>query len=220
MKNTKKILISILTITIVIFVFFFIRSNIDTKSEDFVDTSNWQIFINNNYSFQLSLPDSGWDTEEFFDHSFSPGINIYKKSTVEGEEMPFTHHTVGVSHISVFPEGIPTEGLFGQTVELPDGWSDKFSENSSLYILADGTPFAAYLQFNETPNNWENYGFVWMYVEVDDYNITCLENEEEIMMENCDPLGNDNIEIIHIGTVDSEAWNIEKEIVESMNFIN
>ena len=215
----QSIILILTTILIGVFLFvFFVYEKPFVDKSLVIDTSNWQVFTNEEFKFSINYP-PGWSVAEDSMRPFSPMFSFYLPDSQENSEEltgPFDHHQTGVTHVSVYPLGIPTEGLFGQTAELSVDWSERFSEDSFLFVLEDGTPFAAYLRFNKHPRSWEEWGFVWLRLEINDEEIIYMENGEEV--EPRDPMGEPDIEIIRRGSVNEDLWPVLKLIAESINF--
>src|SRR3989344_4494329 len=77
-----------------------------------VDTDAWSTYRNDVYGFEITYP-SDWQIAEFPDDPAAPTFNIFPESVTE--KPPFIHHD-DVTQVSIFPQGVPTEGIFGENV--------------------------------------------------------------------------------------------------------
>lgn len=172
----------------------------------------WETYENSQYDFSISYPANDWQFASTTDRGgLSPLFNAYIKPA--GVPVADITHHANITNVSVFPEGIPTEGLFGETVEL--GFNPGFAVSEGrMYVLDDGTPFAAYIRPANPPESWAEAGFVWMRVRMDDAETQCYDEDGELVPEaSCDPLtGSHTIE--WSGTVDSSQWNTARDIVQ------
>jgi hypothetical protein len=134
-------------------------------------------------------------------------------------------HFANVSHFSVYPKGIPTEGLFGETrsfdVDVLFTVSDvpfTVSEESEIFLLEDGTPFAAYVKPAALPRGWTESGFFWLRARVEDLRVRCLRDGEEVGPEECDPLRRDD-RILRTGRVDQKIWDQELAMLVKVDLV-
>jgi len=131
----------------------------------------------------------------------TPAINVYAPG--QEEQPPYIHHN-NVTNVSIFPDGVPTEGLFAPT--RPLALNLPFSATGTMFVLNDGTPFAAYIRPLERPTSWGEAGFIWMRVGISDLESTCYDAAGTELAENaCDPMTEDH-EIRWSGTVDASEW--------------
>jgi hypothetical protein len=146
----------------------------------------------------------------------SSKFNFYIKPSGVPLDLPLTHF-VNISNVSVFPEGIATEGLVGETKDLDLDVGFDVSEESKLYTLEDGTPFAAYIKPVDYPESWTENGFIWIRTEIQNLETSCLKDGEEV--DNCDPLADQDIEIVRKGEVDQELWEKQIQVLKSFSFL-
>lgn len=218
----KKILILIVVIILVLSSYFIYQQKQSNFSDQFNNKTEQKIpaktFESLNYSFSLSYPDS-WQTFSQYDE-IEPKINFYDSQTLQETNKLPLNHFMNETNVSVFPLGIPTEGLFGQTLSIEEAnlnFPYELSPNSRVYILENGQPFAAYLIPVNHPENWKDYGFIWVRSKVDNLAVKCQRGTEEIAFENCDPLTQGD-EIIWQGNVNPEKWQEALSVIESFKF--
>jgi len=174
-------------------------------------------YFNEGFDFSLKYPKEDWNNYEKDSSNLSSKFNFYLKPSGIPLDLPLDH-LANVSNVSVFPEGVATEGLFGKTKEIDSDFGFEVTDDSKIYILEDGTPFAAYLKPKNYPESWTEDGFVWMRLRVDDLETKCLKDGEEIQGE-CNPL-TDNVEVVQTGSVNQDLWSQEKEIIKTFQFLN
>ena len=77
------------------------------------DNDDWVTYTNNQYDFTLSHPPD-WEVAEFTS-GLVLGINIYKPDvSTTTLSQPLIHHD-NATFVGIFPDGIGTEGILGQT---------------------------------------------------------------------------------------------------------
>ncbi len=187
---------------------------IPTESEE-IDTSTWEEFINGAYQFSLKYPEDEWNNYQDVADELGPKFNFYIKPAGTPLNLPLDHFA-NVNHVSVYPEGVPTEGVFGQTKDFDFDIGMEVTEDSKIYLLEDGTPFAAYIKPADYPESWAETGFIWISLKIDDLDTDCIRDGEEINYEECEPFSGD--QIIRSGSVDEELWKKQKEVVKSFTF--
>lgn len=179
-----------------------------------IDTSTWETYTNEGFGFSIRHPES-WQVHEAPEDPIEPKFNIYKPPAQA--ELPYTHHTQGATHVSVFPHGIPTEGVFGEsresTVDFGAG-----AQQARDFILADGTVWATFANFPNASTDWNESGFVFAAVEVGNLETECRRDGEIIPEEQCDPLASDD-QIIRRGSVSEEDRRIQELMLESLEFM-
>lgn len=186
------------------------------SEKDQVDTSEWEDFKNEQFNFSLRYPANDWNMYNGDSNELFPAFNFYIKPAGVPLDLPLNHFA-NFNHVSVYPEGIPTEGVFGQTKDFGLDLGIEVEEESKLYLLEDGTPFAAFIKPDNPPQSWNENGFVWMRLEINNLNVRCLRDGEEIDSDDCDPMAEDD-QIMRSGSVNEELWEIQKEVVKSFVF--
>lgn len=148
-----------------------------------------------------------------------PKLNVYavRSSAERDTNLPYTHFS-NESHVSVYPEGIPTEGLFADRADFDLETTFPVREDTAVvYTLADGTPFAAYVQPTVAmlPENWEEWGFIFIRARIDGMRTYCTRNGVEISESECDPLASDD-EVHYEGSVRLTEWAEATDILRSL----
>lgn len=178
-----------------------------------IGMEDWQDYDNSRYGFSFSYP-KNWDAEEYPNDPIGPKINFFP----DDEEVPADaiDHFDNVNSVSVFPHGLATEGVFGQAA--PFNLETKFAvqESSRLYVLEDGTPFAAYVVPSDPPETWSDAGFIWLRLDIDDLETVCLRDGEKMPVAECDPLTTDD-QVIRRGTVNQDIWQKEVDMLADIS---
>lgn len=173
----------------------------------------WIPYENEEYGFKIEHPED-WIIGEFPDDMISPKFNIYKKGT-DTSGLPFTHHSEAVTHVSIFPEGIPTEGFFGESVETNVDFTVSV-ENARDFVLTDNIRFATIANMPEGSVKWMPSGFVFAHTRVENMEVTCLRGGESIAADICDPLMGDTV--VRSGQINAEDRAIQQQILETLEF--
>jgi hypothetical protein len=172
-------------------------------------------YVNQAFSFSLEYPED-WLKNERNASNPEPKINFYKDIS-SSAELPLNHFS-NENHVSFFPLGIGTEGLVGESRDVNFNVGFTLSENSKMFVLEDGTPYAAYLIPNNPPAGWNESGFIWMRARVNNLETTCYVDGEIVAERDCNPLM-ENTYIVRSGRIDQNIWNSEKQIVSSLKFV-
>lgn len=180
------------------------------------ETAAWTPLQVQGFDFQLRYPEQEWSVAVDTSFSMSPKFNIYMQPAGASLDLPLDHFA-NVSHFSLFPRGIPTEGLFGKTRPFRLKAPFPISGESRLYLLEDGTPFAGMVKPARPPERWTDAGFVWMRVRTEDMEVRCIRDGREISREECDPLVAGD-RIARTGTVDERTWETELAMLETLRF--
>jgi len=125
-----------------------------TASDDSASTSNWQTYINEKYGFEIQVP-VDWkvaDSGEF--------INIYPSNI--RPNLYLTHHA-DVTHVSIFPRGVGTEGVSGVSQESEINYREIVKRGRS-YLDKNGLVKYTHVYFSNFPSSWSASGFVWSSV--------------------------------------------------------
>lgn len=189
-----------------------------TSSEQTPDATDdvsvtWRTYTNETFGFSIEYP-SNWRFAEFPDDAIAPTFNFYPAGT-DTSKLPFTHHSESVTHVSVFPQGIPTEGFFGETAETEVDFQVS-TNNARNFVLADGTPFATMAVVSNGAAGWTDWAFLFAHVVVDEMAVTCMRGGAEVTDDLCDPLAGDTL--VRSGKIDAAHRAIEKRMLESFRF--
>lgn len=179
--------------------------------------TNWIAYENDAFGFKIMHP-SDWVVHEAPDNEIMPAFNIYPasyESSLTPRDLPLIHHS-DTPNVSIFPNGVPTEGVFGDTVESNVEFTEK-PERAIDFVLENGDRWATFAGFSNGPDLWESFGFVWAKAEINNYSAVCVRDGKERPVESCDFLGSDD-KIIHRGAVDGKMRAIQVRILESFEF--
>lgn len=185
----------------------------DDEQEEVEVGNDWVSYRNDKLGFELSHP-ADWEVAEFPDAQIAPMFNVFK--TGQTFQFPLTHHSSAM-HVSVYPEGIPTEGVFGEAKTSAVSFS-VIPRQATDFILGDGTPWATFMAPIQNHSEWSPAGFVWGSVAVTGLEIICLQNGREVSENECDPFLGD--QIVRRGSVSPADWNTVEKILQSFRFLD
>lgn len=208
-KTTRKLIITSLLaiVALALGAVWMLPEVNDDPSRD-VDTSNWSTYKNGDFGFSIKHP-SNWEITET-NHPTGPMINIYPPNET-GAELPFTHHSA-VTHVSIFPQGVPTEGVSGEQKETTVDFQVDVNKARD-YTLSDGEVFATYANLGTIADGWNDSGFIFSNVTISNLETECFRDGEPVSDEQCDVLTGDML--VRHGTVNSEVRAIQKAMLES-----
>jgi len=179
-----------------------------------IDISKWQSHYNPTYGFEIKFP-RDWQIYEGELYS-TPIVNIYKKGEVK--EPPFTHHSQ-VTQVSIFPRGVPTEGVVGE-IRASNFSLDEETNIANDFILSDETPWASFLTFKNPSSKWQG-GFVWTELAVTGLGVRCVDPAlptRVIAPADCFDIPGGTI--VRSGSVNSGDRAIEERIVSTFRFVH
>ncbi len=207
----KKILI----ILIAFLIGFLLGSYLfDTKERNGVDTDNWITYTNEEFGFSLNYPPE-WEVLEATDAPIAPIVNFYSPES-DTQGLPFIHHSQEAIHVSVFPQGVPTEGIFGEFVESEIEFQVSVL-NARDFILSSGEVWATFANVEDSPNSWTESGFIFSGLVINNHKVDCFWGGELISPEQCDPPSGD--QIVHHGSINEEDRLIQERMLESFDFL-
>jgi|AntRauTorckE6833_2_1112554.scaffolds.fasta_scaffold00162_25 hypothetical protein len=171
----------------------------------------WNIYTNTDYGFEIAYP-SDWELNENF-KDVSPTINIYLSNS---EIKPPFDQFAKINNVSIFPKGLQTEAVIGQSRE--SNLEINFGYESAIdYILKDETIWATYINPKGLEEPWKSWGFIWSRNVIENVEYGCISSGVEISLDSCNPFEGD--EFTRIGNVDPEIREIQEEIIKSFNII-
>ncbi len=216
LKKLSKKKITYIVIILIVFlgIFFFYNETHkqDIKSEVVKSESGqWTTYFNYEYGFSIDFPE-GWEINEDY-KNVSPTINIFMPNK---KVIPPFDHFADINNVSIYPKGLPTEAVIGQSKTTDIDLDYKF-DKSIDYILEDGSAWATYINFEKVSDPWKPWGFLWAKTVVNDIEYKCLRSGKEIELDNCNPFEDD--EFVRMGVVDSDIREIQEKIIRSFKFI-
>ena len=188
----------------------------DSQQENSVGADDHSLYSVSEYDFKIRYPRNDWSVYVAQNPPVSLAYNFYQKPSGIPLDMPLNHFA-NVTHVSVYPEGIPTEGLFGDMERFTIAMEHVDYEESTLYVLEDGTPFAAKYVPTKRPESWNDAGFVWGRVRIANLEATCIRDGETVSSRECDPMTRDD-RIVRNGSVDGDVWDRVVRVMESFAF--
>ena len=182
-------------------------------------TSDWQVYANEQFGFEVKYP-PGWRLATFPIDPAAPVFNIYKSSEMAAPVRPLTHFD-SATHVSIFPHGLPTEGVSGQTQvsQVPFSIPTRTARD---FVLADDSIWATFvgLYIQNISQNFvpTNAAFVWAGLKVDNLVEECRLNRAVMSLEKCDVMAGD--EIIRHGSVSAADRHVQENIMSSFRWLD
>lgn len=149
-------------------------------------------------------------------------VNVYQKEARQSP--PFgIHEDASLAYISILPGGYGVDAPAGDQMTFLD-WPKSLplsfminNQESIVYLLENGEPWAYSLRFHSSPGSWNEYGLIFLQLKINNFRSICSGKDGEVMpMEACDPLtGN---EIKHFGEPDPKSREELKTILSSVYF--
>lgn len=174
------------------------------------DDTGWQTYESNEYGFTLSYP-ADWEVATDTTPTNEPLVSFYQPEAVDGEP-PFTHHSPE-THVSVYPQGIPTEGVSGEQTSSSVEFEAPINQADD-YLLSDGMAFATYANVEAMPRGWNDSGFIFANAAIDGLETECRRDGEEIPMEQCDVMMGDTL--VRHGEIDESVRTQQVRMLESL----
>ncbi|WP_324721828.1 Gmad2 immunoglobulin-like domain-containing protein [Salinimicrobium sp. HB62] len=179
-------------------------------------------YTSQKWHFSAEIPE-GFEVFEGQLPGESPVINFYDREIEQ--EPPFAvHNDASMAYIAVLPKGFGVDGPGGPRKTLQDWEGDlplSFNvdrQNSFVYVMENGQPWAISLSFQSPPPGWDQYGGIYIFYEVNNFRAECFSANtgEEIPMEQCNPMEGDAMKFY--GEVSEEKREALNGILESLYF--
>ncbi|OHA40798.1 MAG: hypothetical protein A3G59_02485 [Candidatus Taylorbacteria bacterium RIFCSPLOWO2_12_FULL_47_20] len=184
-----------------------------SKDLDDGGIQNWRTFKSAKFGFEIKYPPS-WRVSAYENDLIAPKFNFYPAKT--SKKPPFDHFSE-TTNVSVFPDGIPTEGVFGETKD------DDFEigvplERATRFVLEDGKTWAVFAvpKLSLKPESWSDAGFIWVRADISGLTTACSRDGEYIGLAECDPFEGDKI--MRQGRVDDQEWKLLEQILSTFKF--
>jgi hypothetical protein len=167
------------------------------------EAPEWNVYTNQDYDFQISYP-SGWQVASET-AAGEPRISIYRTGNP-----PYSHH-VNATQVSIFPKGLGTEGAAGENRPAVDDLTSAIERNPREFFLTTGSPYAYFMGFQTHPATWEDYGYVWASVFVENKE---TKSDCPGLGGTCDPFSTAKV----TGTINPDEFETVKEILKTFKF--
>ncbi|PIR46920.1 MAG: hypothetical protein COV07_01735 [Candidatus Vogelbacteria bacterium CG10_big_fil_rev_8_21_14_0_10_45_14] len=176
----------------------------------------WQEYRSDSFGFLINYPDD-WEVyeTELDGGGLVHAVNFFPRGSVATTSLPLDHHADSV-HVSVFPYGVPTEGVF--STSRPSEVTSILGGFGLDFTLDNDEAWATYLRPSTTPATWDQVGFIFARAPISDLLVYCKRNEIRIEMEGCDPLGSSDM-IRRSGKVDERMRRIQVEMIASFQVL-
>jgi len=204
MSKVKKISIILALATIVAVFAVFYDSDVkeSTRGIEF-NTEEWRTYTSEEFNFEIRHPVQ-WKVSESY-VGVAPMITIHK-AVIDVEEEPPFDHFANATHVSIYPKGIPTEGVSAPREEASVKLSNTNKANDLL--MENGEVFASYYTF-EVPSSWEPWGFLFARTRIENLETTCTGD--------CDVLFGDVV--MRSGVISERDRDIIEVILQTFKFI-
>ncbi len=214
MKRPALILsLTLIALLLAVLVPAFLYSPEETQAPVIENRDEWVVYENEEFSFSLEHPPE-W-TVHSRNRGDIPTFHFLPPSVDIDEEEVLTHHS-DRSHVSVFPHGYPTEGIFGQARHSRVIMSNAEVEDKTDYILGSEEAWGTMMTFSDAPEGWTEAGFIWSRADVEDFEFRCFDGDDEVPRESCDPVRGH--EFRHFGSLDRLERRIQEEVLSSFTF--
>ena len=212
LNKRKRIIFVIVVVMVFIMVWSAANSESEVELGEVIENeTGWNTYVNKEYGFKIDFP-RDWKLFEDFER-LSPIINIYKSRF---DSKPPYDHFSNINVVAIFPRGVETEVLIGETV-ISEIEIDANTDSILDYVLSDDQVWATYITFLDLESPWKSWGSVWARAEIIDVEFACENNGKPVLIEECNPFEGD--QFVRSGEVNQEIVNIQKEILESFSFL-
>ena len=149
-------------------------------------------------------------------------INVYEKEAQQSPPLGI-HEDASLAYITILPGGYGVDAPAGDRMtflEWPKNLPLSFEINkqeSIIYLLENGEPWAYSLRFHSSPGSWNEYGLIFIHLKINNFRTECFGKDgKEKPLKACDPLTGD--EIRHFGEPDEKSRKELREILSSIYF--
>jgi|GEM_PF-2140104 len=181
--------------------------------EDANPREGWRVYESSTHDVRFEYP-SGWAVATGTVLG-APVVTTYDATQQVSTTSDFGVHELD-TRVSFYPNGIPTEGMADEKaqsktiVPVPQA-------SAVDYVLGTGKPWATMVSFEQSPSSWEEWGFVFGCVHVEEEEVAYMRGDTGISPEEFDVLSGDHIE--RYGFVDAALWETVSEILRSVAFV-
>ncbi|QYA24074.1 hypothetical protein G3I01_00635 [Gramella sp. MT6] len=186
------------------------------------DVEHTESYQNKEWSYSLDYP-ANFRVLESELPGKSPVINLFPAKT--NYNPPFAiHEKPDIAYMAVLPKGFGVDAPSGNSTDLVN-WNGALpdvpnidKDNSKIYLLENNSPWAYFIRFENAPSGWDNYGGIFVHFKINDFAAECFGKEtgRQKKMEDCDPMGND--EVRYSGEIDEQTKAELISILESFKF--
>jgi hypothetical protein len=176
----------------------------------------WNTYTNTTYNFSVEYPD-GWLVATGTLQTGDPAISLYQATDTSMDTGLVFDHFDQTAHVSVYPHGIATEGILAkmQASDVVVGIPQAAAKD---YVLQTGRPWATRVTFDVFPSSWNESGFVFARLKVEEEELIYKRGDTEIAQHVFDPLTGDHVE--RTGFVDTNMREIQTNILKSFRFVD
>lgn len=172
----------------------------------------WRKYNNEEFNFSLEYPE-GWIVATGTLSTGDPVVSVYP-AVHEGTTTVFGPQDE-TSHVSMYPLGVAVGGTI-ETSKVSNVVIQIPQASVEDYVLTSDRPWATKVTFERYPLGWNEAGFVFARIGIQDEEILYMREDAEISQYEFDPLMGDRIE--RRGFIDASLRNVEEEILQSFLF--
>lgn len=185
------------------------------------EKNNTQQYKNTKWNFGLEYPSDFKVTEGELPGNRSV-INIYSKNEEISKPLAI-HEKPELAYIAFLPGGFGVDGPSGKRKSIND-WeanlnlSFNINKNESrVYLLENGDPWAYFLRFHQAPEKWNETGGIFVHYQIENYKAECISaTGEHKPMQQCDPMVKDKVSVS--GEIAEESKRKLDMVLESLYF--
>ncbi|THH40363.1 Gmad2 immunoglobulin-like domain-containing protein [Neolewinella litorea] len=180
-------------------------------------------YANPDYGLSLQLPED-WTAVENTRAPSGVVVSVFPLDRSGGLNLPLDIHGAGdLPYLTVWPGGLGTEPPAGRSITwgeaegaLPETGFAVNEERSTVFQLADGSPWGYLLFPAARPAGWGEGGFVFAQYRTDGLTVNCRGADGATKStRGCDPLGGDVVS--RTGTVNAASRNTINALLASLS---
>ena len=213
----KKVLLILIILSISLYLVFNLIFN-DTETVGQIkesEKSEWKIYTNDEYGFQLDFPKNWTIYESFEDEKLE--ISFYKDQFYNDFPLDYFSNT---THFSIYPNGIAQSGVIGiqkESLEINSKINESVNNVNNFVLEGSDQSWVTFINFENPPENWKSWGFVLMRNKIGNYEEKCFNGEQEVTIYECNPFEGDNIK--RFGEINNDDLDTQLKILETFRFI-
>lgn len=175
----------------------------------------WNTYTNDRFAVTLQYP-SHWhvSTTTTATGGLVPLITVYPRE-LQGDDPPPYYIVDNVTHVSLYPHGVPTERLRAPRADTSVAPGDDFNRIRAL-LKATSSPFAFEAAATSYPQSWQPWGFAFARVKLDGMAIYCVSGADAVRGD-CTPYP-ENHNIHRSGALDIHVRRTAVRILQSVRF--
>lgn len=206
--------VSVVLITFGIFFLFSNDKNVSgpRKIPNSIEEINWKKFENKKYNFTVEYPEHFLFFEDY--KNLGPVFNFYFEAK---DSKPPLSNLVNESHISIYPMGVFEQG----NTDIYYEQKNYINKNNIEFVLREyknysGKIWAIMAIPSKPPQNWKEWGFIWISAKIYNPSFRCFDGVIEISVDSCNTFDGDKF--YKEGKFEDDIIIIGKEFLDRINF--